>query len=269
MQTCRIHAMTLLVVGWLFSRLFLSGIRGAEVLEFVILPGFIIAHSLVWLMIIAHQQSSRSNQLVNFYLTFFIFGVIADSIVWWIIRPGTFSELAAINPWHESVWFGSMVSLLLCLLAVFIFSPRLSSVDRGTRPSILLLIVGYLCTVIIYRISYYITLDLPNEDRSIFILGSEIHHVIFGFIGLIILKLWSHSSFPPRLPVISLLMGLCFGFVLDQSSYLMLKEVTDEAYGQTISWVGLFFGTMLLIGILTLNKTNRSYSSTNESKPYS
>ncbi|MCG8054897.1 MAG: hypothetical protein JAY94_04360 [Candidatus Thiodiazotropha endolucinida] len=264
MQTCRIHSMTYLVFGWLFSRLFLSGIRGVDFLEFVVLPGFIIAHSLVWLLISAHQPSSKTNQSVNFYLTFFIFGVIADSLVWWIIRPGTFSELEAVNPWHESVWFGSMISLLLCLSAVFIFSPRLTSVDRSTRPSILLMIMGYLCTVIIYRISYYVTLDLPNEERSIFILGSEIHHAIFGFIGLILLKLWSHSSFPPQLPVLSLLMGICFGFILDQTSYLMLQEVTDEAYGQTISWLGLILGTMLLIGILKINTTNQSFSITSK-----
>ncbi len=235
-----------ILAGWLVSRLLLSPLRSIEIEPFVLMPGFAIV-----LLGLAQQTVALNRGIVALRPSYLLIGVILDAWAWWALRPGTGAAIVVTGPWDMPVVVLSAVSLALGLVAMLTLGigggPQV--VRQRWFPGLgarLAVAAGCLGSVVVYRISFITMADLPNEERSLMVAGCEIHHGYLGA-GLLVavLALLATRRVRPGWMVM-LVFGLAAGSILDQLSYLMLSECSDEAYGSLISEAGAIAGVALL-----------------------
>ncbi len=101
-------------------------------------------------------------------------------------------------------------------------------------------------TFIFYRISFEFSQHIPNEERSVFIFGFEIHHINFGLLGLLVLMLVSFGRNTRGRVLFLIILGVSLGSMSDQLAYNLLSDMSDQAYGEAISLFGGIIGTIFV-----------------------
>ena len=162
-------------------------------------------------------------------------GWSADVLVWLVVREGAASPHH--GPWSTAALLGSGIGL-----AVVLSLSRIPG-DRNTAGPTLypamstwVVFVAAL-TVVAYRLAFSATQHIPNEERSLFIGGVEVHHWNHGVIGALIVGAFASRSgwrFLPRLAAATVL-GAAAGSLFDQLGYGLLADVSDAAYGGALS----------------------------------
>ena len=101
--------------------------------------------------------------------------------------------------------------------------------------------VGVLLSIAMFRASHEAMLlrGVPNDERSLIVLGQEVHHAVFGIIGTYILGIvsWIYPGILHRIPFI-VVGGFLVGTFADQGVYYALREVTDASYSGALSFYG-------------------------------
>ena len=233
----RRHAWSAVLAGWLISRFVLSLPRMIHVGSVVVAAGFLAAlYAAVRLpsLLFTEADDRIAVHVLN--------GIIADSVFYWIVRPGMGAPLGVTGPWDPVVFAGSGAGLVVMLAATSLAGlcgARIRAATRApTRWHALLAGAGVVGAIVVFRVSNVMLRDLPNEDRSLFIAGCEVHHAVTGALLVALLgMLLATRCLPNALPV-ALACGVASGFVLDQTTYLMLRNVSDEAYFGAASLAG-------------------------------
>ncbi len=237
----------LILAGWIVSRLGLSFLRSVEVGPFLFLPGFLLSVAGCLLLALDAVRG-----LFRYTLALVISGISLDSLAFWLIRPGSGSDHATLGPWGSKVWLTSFVLLAFGLTLSF-FSRRLGTlVARRSRripglPDVAALVSCMVVTVTAFRVSQHLTRHLPNEERSLYILGTEIHHAYQGVLLVALFQILLAARCIPVNRFSLSILGVAAGFVLDQVTYVTLIQCTDEAYGSSIS----LFGALAAVAVFS------------------
>jgi glycerophosphoryl diester phosphodiesterase len=163
-----------------------------------------------------------------------------------------------------------LIASVLCLVVALIAA--LTTVRSGAKeapeschhpvlfpnsfPAVIMVAAG---CVLLYRASFSLQKGIPNDERSIFVHGVEIHHMIPG---LLVLALVGVLSFRRPLwrriwPFAAVVYALAAGTYLDQIGYAMLAEMSDKAYGgsQSLSSAVVALGLWFVFGVRYLKST--------------
>ena len=115
------------------------------------------------------------------------------------------------------------------------------------------MLFAVIITVIIVRGGNILARDIPNESRSLIIMGVEFHHLFTGFlfvhISQIILVYFNYSNSFRTIYVIGT------ALIADQITYIMIVPLNDEAFFSSFSFVGAIICiSWLLFRLVTLIK---------------
>ncbi len=235
----------LIISGWLASRIGLSTIRGHDICGLALLPAIpILIYNVLLLIRTAYRWQPRNR---TFCL---LSGLLSDAIPYWILRHGSESRYEIISPWDSRLWAVSLVFLVVVSGLWWIFRnmriPRLfSSLRYGIISTILISVP--IIVVTIFRIHYSIMQHLPNEERSLFLVGSEIHHAYIGALCIILCNALTRRLDSNLMYYFSFLLSISIGLIIDQITYVMMFHVSDAAYSSTLSWIGPIVGLCLII----------------------
>jgi hypothetical protein len=240
------HPMFLLLVGWLGSRVLLGPLAVVRVGPFLLLPAFLVA--VLWVLDLPRRLEDVRPGAGSFWVGA---GVVADSVFFWVARSGTGSPVAAASAWDTVVLAGSVG----CLLSVVVLWALIRGIGSLTgaassRPALLHRLacgVGALGAVAMCRALYHLNYQVPNEQRSLFVAGNEIHHAYSGLAGLVVLGALLDTGCIGRGVVVHAFAGVLCGMVLDQALYVPQVELSDVAYGNGWSWVGAIAGCSAFI----------------------
>jgi hypothetical protein len=186
-------------------------------------------------------------------------GVIIDETLWLIVRN---PPLLADAPVQVGYW--SLQSLISSLLGILLFSvgvitaryywsepqdmPKLKRKHWIIAASVL---IGGL---IFFHVSQaMIRYDVANQDRSLLIMGYEIHHIVEGqillFISIILILFAGGRLWPSRIAFGLSMVGMLF--VADEILYYQFVDVSDAAYfGATTIVSGGLMSLFLLVQLL-------------------
>ena len=149
---------------------------------------------------------------------------------------------------HESpisAWSGFGVSsvILIAFLVLYHLSqkklkpPSLASSLRFNNKRIATFASFAALTIVAFRVMDAMLEGIPNEQRSIMLLGVEFHHINFGIITLLAVDMLGYSRHQGNNMLVLLVVGVGLGMLIDQSVYFALAQITDESYrSQTSLW---------------------------------
>lgn len=228
------NQLTLLLAGWAFSRFILSPFRDIEIGDFVLEPG-VFAATIMPFFLLQECRGHTGARTINMVLS----GIIADTLLYGLMREGNDISAAVAAPFDPVIWAGS-IGLLLMFMAIFVTfgTGNHAQGDNNTRLSPFTLIISCIATVVFFRVIYLLTIDVPNEGRSLIIAGVEVHHFAIGaflLVGLVISRLWTRTLSPFWRHVLP---GVAVGMILDQTVYMSLLEISDLSYNSPASWWG-------------------------------
>ena len=165
-------------------------------------------------------------------------GVILDETLWLVVRN---PPLAADAPAQVAYW--SVPSLSVAVLGLLLFAGGVLAAarawpDREEMPALQHRHLGIAAGVLIGGLVFFhvsqalIRYDVANEDRSLLILGYEIHHLVEGqillFAALVMMVFAGGRVWPWRLSFGFVLVGVLF--VSDEILYYQFADVSDAAY---------------------------------------
>ena len=183
-------------------------------------------------------------------------GVILDETLWLIVRnpPLVPTDVEQVGYWSVASLLFSVGGVLLFCIGVAIGSrlnrgeqklPRIEAPHLGIASVVLIggLVFFHVSQAIIRH-------DVANEDRSLVILGYEIHHIVEGqillMIALLLLVFAGEQEWPWRLAFLFTMVGALF--VADEILYYQLVDVSDDAYFGAMTIIsGGMMCTMLLV----------------------
>ena len=183
-------------------------------------------------------------------------GVILDETLWLIVRnpPLVPSGVEQVGYWSTASLLFSIGGLLLFSIGVAIGSRTSKGeqiLPRIETPHLAIASVVLIGGLIFFHVSQaMIRHDVPNEDRSLVILGYEIHHIVEGqillMIALVLLVFAGEQEWPWRFAFLFTTIGALF--VADEILYYQLIDVSDDAYfGAMTITSGAMMCTMLLV----------------------
>jgi len=178
-----------------------------------------------------------------------------DSLVFWLARPGSGARLELVGPWDGRLWLFSAVALMVT--AAFMSAARYAGSRVGPRRrragyplDAALLITGATVATAAFRISNLLMQHLPNEQRSLFIAGYEVHHAFSGTLALVVLQILLLTRCLPLNAMVYLATGIVAGFILDQALYIPQANCTDEAYFGAVSLSGAVLSLIIYSGVI-------------------
>ncbi len=235
----------LIVFGWLASRIGLSIIRDYHICGLAVLPAILILLYNLFVLIKTTYREQPTNRKLCV-----ISGLLSDAIPYWTLRYGSESRYEIMSAWDGRLWVVSFIFLVVVCGLWWITRntqvPRLFNSIRYGIISTMLISVPILI-VAFFRITYLMIRHLPNEERSVFLFGSEIHHAYIGALGIIICNAIASRRDPNLVYSLSLVLSISMGVIIDQLTYIMILHVTDAAYSSTLSWLGPIVGVPLII----------------------
>jgi hypothetical protein len=183
-------------------------------------------------------------------------GVLATDSVHVVIL----SNQAAL-PSGVPLWFGrsltpALVGLAVSVGTIWLTSSRAAWRTRGVSFVYVVLFVASLAaTIASFRLIHHGMLQrgVPNEARSLWIGGQEIHHAVTASVAGFLLGsvLLARPSTGVRL-FAALALGVIAGAVADESLYLCLASVTDDAYTEATSLTGACLFGLLYALVMTI-----------------
>lgn len=179
-----------------------------------------------------------------------------DQIVYLVIKIDPTLGFYSLYSYIGSIIFVILSAVLFVLISIY--SNSTTGIKKEESTSFrqkLIYIVTILIVIGVSRLLQviYLNMGIPNEERSLMIMGYEVHHINHGLILIYISShiLYFFSSNNKIIKNISLLM-LVLGIALinDQISYYALKEISDEAYLSFVSFIGAVFVSIIQIILL-------------------
>ncbi len=182
-------------------------------------------------------------------------GVILDETLWLIVRnpPLTADAPAQLAYWSTGSVLSSIGGLLLFTIGVLSARHRWS--EREMMPSLNRTHLGIAGAILIGGLILFhvsqaaIRYDVSNEDRSLLILGYEIHHIVEGqyllMVSLILNIFAGGRIWPFRISFYTGMIGILF--VADEILYYQFAEVSDAGY---FGWVTILSGGLMSILML-------------------
>lgn len=230
-----------MLAGWLFSRFVLSFLRMIEISGLVLLPGFLLA-----LFCTFHLSRALFVPTSSAFVTHFTNGVLTDSFFFWVVRPGSGAAVEVSGPWDPKVFAGSAAAFATATVLLFlatIAGRRIKAAFRRPgRLHALLAAACPICIIPVFRVAGSLLRHLPNEERSLFIAGCEVHHAYEGVIAIMVLGILMRTRcVANRLPVV-LACGVASAFILDQIPYVLLEDASDASYFGAASLTGAVVG---------------------------
>jgi hypothetical protein len=184
--------------------------------------------------------------------TLFVLSAFARPLRWVFIVVGAgiltglwchASDLAGLT-WQNCALPGALSSLAWGLAVAWLKPDIMNQdveplADREKQG----LIAFTVFVVVAYRLTYALLADLPDDKRSLFVNGVEVHHINLGVFALLAsLIAWRWA----RLRLMGLLLiGFGSGSIIDQSGYYLLGSVTDTAYSEVVSWLGAIIAMLI------------------------
>jgi hypothetical protein len=217
--------------------------------------GFSVCPSSIAMVLLPYAFNVQFLSGQNYNPLSFILGISLSGFIMLTLRSG--SEVL-----YNSICYSTLIAIFFGVYYWVLNNYRFNRPDnqRGSFPyvSAYVLLVA-LVTVAVYRYGYYSMLDVPNEERSLILLGYEIHHINIGVLVLAILvpliKEFRKSFF------FATAVGFGYGSIIDQGGYYNLSEISDTSYGgmlSTISAICLFVILSISSYFVYLNKARRT-----------
>jgi hypothetical protein len=226
--------------------------------------GFLIHISLLGMVVLCvfsiELLSGMERLLENNLLVIFgvASGAIIDETLWLIVRnPPLVSDAPAqVAYWSTPSIVASLLGTGMLLTTTYFFSrnemKRVSMLELNNKHNFwagLILIGG----LIFFHVSQeMIRYDIPNVERSLVILGYEIHHLVEGqfmlMLSILMMVFVGGKKWVWRSSYILTLVGVLF--VADEILYYQLIEVSDDAYFELITIIS--GGVFVLLFLLQL-----------------
>lgn len=240
-----------LLLGWLISNIFFAVFRGIEFLNIVFMPGYLI----MLFFCFYYWRKLIFGYKRNIFIELIIVGSIIDSIPYWLLREGTGSAVG-VNDLGFFKYNAIKILFLLPYVLIMLSKKKFYSKKTSTLDVKLFFLV-FLVSIPIgfFRISNFFLSSLENEERSFFLFGIEIHHIITGVVLLLFFYFLEYKRVFPLSNFTAYILIILYGIIFDQASYMILRKVTDEAYLGVFSLIGaVLFVTIFSVYNLLLNK---------------
>lgn len=244
------------LLGVIISRLF-HPILPIKIGEFGFTLSVLVFPVLFWIGI---RSIFRSDHLTNSLLKLLFSingGIIIDEFMYLSFRSGGvayWSEISIIFPFIVAL---VMFGFLIILKNYTEFEYR----ESYSHYYILLLLVIPVISFLFFRISqtYLRTMGVPNDARSLIIMGYEIHHAAQGtFLIIISYPILLYSNLNEKIKkIVSIIFITGCSFVADQYLYMFYFEPTDALYFNMISTGGGFICTLFLLILITYTHNER------------
>ena len=230
----------ILLAGWLFSHLILSLFRPYSIGPIVILPGFVVLfYNITLLLRNVYNSRLYEKQIL------FCSGIISDSLLYWSLRVDGNYQLKLMDLWVHEICFSSLLTLICMCLFIVVVS-RLKKTEKVVRFSGIThttcLAFIPLLIIIIFRLSYLLTIEIPNTERSFFIGSTEIHHAFIGTVLILICNCIAITNIYQKNLLFVFSLSLSIGLIVDQSLYIPQRYMSDSGYNNIISWIGAVVG---------------------------
>jgi hypothetical protein len=182
-------------------------------------------------------------------------GVILDETLWLIVRnpPLTADAPAQLAYWSIGSVLSSVGGLFIFTIGVFFARHKWS--EREKMPPLTRIHLGLAGVILIGGLILFhlsqaaIRYDVANEDRSLLILGYEIHHIVEGqyllMISLILTVFAGGRIWPFRISFLAGMVGILF--VADEILYYQFAEVSDAGY---FGWMTILSGGLMSVLML-------------------
>ncbi len=179
----RSEALALIAIGWLASGL-LGTLPVVRVAGFALDVAHLAAPALLW-------AGGSVLWGGGWRPVLFCAGWYADVAVWLEVRPGMQAPGAVAGPGSLAV-LGSVGLLLSTLLVAALAWRRERPEGPVARLSgLAAVVVG---TVLACRLVHALLCHIPNDARSIFLAGVEIHHLSLGLLAVALVGVWAAGA---------------------------------------------------------------------------
>jgi len=174
-----------------------------------------------------------------------VIGFVFDGFIFLIIK-------ADYSYWSMLSIFGAFSFILFfSVLASYNLQSKNILDTSKNKNSILFFIISSIFTITIYRGLNYTLLffDVPNEERSTFIMGYEIRHICYGILvcAFISILKWVRVRYKGMYAIESSILGFGIASIADQFIYSMLPVASDDAYFSMTSLVGGIVVTLIYL----------------------
>jgi hypothetical protein len=172
-----------------------------------------------------------------YFIYVFALGVIIDGFIFHIMKD------------HISYYSSQYTFISILLVSIYIILLVLNKKNISNNIEIdNIFLINFLILVVIlmYRFSYYLMIDIPNEERSFMINMYEIHHINIGILLLALVTVFESYVIKYNFIYI-MIIAFSIGSIFDQSTYYSLKIITDESYASNTSLLGAFFSVFVFL----------------------
>lgn len=252
-------------IGIIITRI-LSVIFPLSIGVFEIHVSFFAMIVLCWSSITLLSPTQREPSMRTIVAIFISIGSILDETLWMIVRnpPLIPDSPDQVGYWSvESMIFTIFSFALLMLLTWLATSkwPNYKPFPRLTWWEILFFILVMYAGLVAFQMSQAsIRFEIPNSERSLMILGYEIHHIVQGqfilMIATILMLTASGRPLPRRISFILATLGCLF--VADQILYYQFDFVTDERYFGAVTRISGAIACSIMAGRLIYIKLKNS-----------
>jgi len=251
-------------IGVITTR-FLSIIFPVTLGDFEIHISFFAMIVLCWSTITLIFPMQTTPHIRTIATTFISIGSILDETFWMIVRnpplvPGSPDQ---VGYWSLESMIFTIFSFTILILLIWLATSKwreYKPIPQLTWWEILIFILILYAGLIAFQMSQAsIRFEVPNAERSLMILGYEIHHIVQGqfilMIAIILMLTASGRPLPRRISFILATLGCLF--VADQILYYQFDSVTDERYFGTVTRIsGAFACSIMACRLIYLKLKN-------------
>lgn len=252
-------------IGIIITRI-LSVIFPLSIGVFEIHVSFFAMIVLCWSSITLLSPTQGEPSMRTIVAIFISIGSILDETLWMIVRnpPLIPDSPDQVGYWSVESMIFTIFSFALLMLLTWLATlkwPNYKPFPRLTWWEILFFILVMYAGLVAFQMSQAsIRFEIPNSERSLMILGYEIHHIVQGqfilMIATILMLTASGRPLPRRISFILATLGCLF--VADQILYYQFDFVTDERYFGAVTRISGAIACSIMAGRLIYIKLKNS-----------
>lgn len=250
------------ILCWILARLAFPPVRDLEFGPFLFLPCLMLSIGGAFTQTLRSAAGVGDARILAATIAF-----VAEGLGFWVSRPGSGAKLI-VTAQSQEAFFRATFGLVLGLFALLpLILPSIQPTSGQTRlrsPG-RWVAAGTVAMILFYRISNELLRGIPNEDRSLFVAGVEIHHYHQGLLVWILALTLASNPTLSRWTITWLLTGVGAGMVLDQATYAFIANCSDDAYFGLISYSGAIIGGAGLVWSVLRMSSRAMQATTSES----
>ena len=148
-----------------------------------------------------------------------------------------------------------IILVVACIFSLFDFLLIISN-----RISVKVFWITSLLIILLYRISHYtfITFQIPDQARSLYFGGQQVHHIYIGLIVYILIRilLYKTKQFSKLQTSVT---AFSIASIADQLTYIMFTNLSDKSYSSLISIFGVFGVYSIIYMKFNFTRKTRKY----------